>query len=121
MERVRFVMHKGKRILLTDFSGLAPGKEFAETVDASRKTIASQPPKSLLSLLDATGAHYDNEMLGLLKELVKSNTPYMKLSSLVGITGLLGIAVRTIAAVAGRSFNLFNTREEAMDWLAEQV
>ena len=121
MERVRFVLHKGKSILLEDFSGLTPGIEFAETVAAARKTMASQPPESVLSVLDATDAHYDDEMLGLLRELVKSNTPYVKKSSVVGISGLLGIAVRAMANVAGRSFSLFNTRQEAMDWLVGQA
>ena len=90
MERVRFVQHKGKNILLEDFSGLAPGKELMETIDVARKTIASQPPKSVLAVMDATNAHYDNEALGALKEFVKANTPHVKASSVVGITGLLG-------------------------------
>ena len=121
MERVKFVQHKGKKILIEDFSGLTPGKEFEETVELARKTIASQPAKSVVAVLDATNAHYDNETLGLLKDFVKANAPYVKVSSIVGITGLLGIAVRTISSVTGRSFNQFGTREEALDWLADQA
>jgi hypothetical protein len=120
MEKVRFVQYKGKKILLEDFSGLEPGKEFTETLDIARKTIASQPPKSVLAVLDATNAHYDNETLGLLKDFVKANTPYIKAATVVGITGLLGIALRTVVAFSGRSFEQFKTREEAMNWLTEQ-
>ena len=121
MERIHFVQHKGKSILLEDFSGLQPGAEFMETVEAARKLIASQPPNSVLAVLDATNAHYDNEALGALKDFVKANTPYVKRSCVVGITGLLGIAVRTLTSFSGRSFDQFKTREEALDWLAEQA
>jgi hypothetical protein len=120
MERIQFVQHKGKNILLEDFTKLSPGTEMIETIGVARKIIHSQPPKSVLAVLDATDAHYDNDTIGAMREFVNANTPYMKAASVVGITGLLGIALSAITQFSGRSFKTFKTREEAMDWLTEQ-
>jgi hypothetical protein len=120
MERIRFVQHHGSKILLEDFSGLAPGKEFMETLDAASKIIATQPAKSVLALLDATNAHYDGETLSALQDFVKANTPFIKAASVVGIGGLSKIALNAITRFSGRTFGIFNKREEAMEWLVKQ-
>jgi hypothetical protein len=120
MERVRLIQHHGKNILLEDFTGLTPGKEFMDTLDTARKTIAGQPAKSVLALLDATNAHYDGETLSALQDFVKANTPFIKAASVVGIGGLSKIALNAITRFSGRTFGIFNTREEAMEWLVKQ-
>lgn len=118
MERIRFVEHKGKRILLEDFSAVKPGDEFKQTLDQAALTIRSQPPKSVLAVFDATDANFDMESLTALGEFVKKNTPFMKYATVVGITGLLTIALQAVQRVGGRDFKVCSTREEAMDFLA---
>jgi hypothetical protein len=118
MERIRFVEHKGKSILLEDFSGVKPGEEFKQTLDHARLAIVSQPPKSVLALFDATGANFDMDSLTALGDFVKSNTPFIKYAAVVGITGLLTIALQAVQRVGGRDFKVCSSREEAMDFLA---
>ncbi|MDM7927005.1 MAG: hypothetical protein QUS35_13445 [bacterium] len=118
MERIRFVEHKGKRILLEDFSAVKPGDEFKQTLDQAALTIRSQPLKSVLAVFDATDANFDMESLTALGEFVKKNTPFMKYATVVGITGLLTIALQAVQRVGGRDFKVCSTREEALDFLA---
>ncbi len=117
MERIKFIDYKDKKILLEDFSGLKPGEEFYEILEEARKTIHSQPASSVLALFDATDAYFDQNVINQMKEFTASNTPYIKASAVVGITGLLKIALMTVTKFAKRDFKPFNTREEALEWL----
>jgi hypothetical protein len=118
MERIRFIEHKGKNILLEDFSEVKPGEEFNKILEQARLMIMSQPPKSVLALFDATGANFDMEALTALGDFVKKNTPHVKYATVVGISGLLTIALQAVQRVGGRDFKVCSSREEAMDFLA---
>jgi hypothetical protein len=120
MDRVSFLQYEGKTILLEDFTNLRPGPEFLDAMKIAQATIARQPRGSILALLDATGATFNSEMLSALKTFVQSNTPYIKCATVVGITGLLNVALTTVTRVAGRSFHTFPTRQAAMDFLITQ-
>lgn len=118
MERIQFVTHKSKKILVEDFTGLNAGSEFGETLKKAQATIASEPKGSVLAVFDATGCSFNSEMLNQMKEFTTANTPYIKKATVVGITGLLQVALSTISKFSGRDFTTFKTREEAMDFLA---
>jgi hypothetical protein len=118
--RIQVVQHKGKDILIQDFSGLKPGDEFRTGIEEARTYIASRPPKSVLSIFDGTGAIYNAEVVSVLKEFTKHNEPYMKASTVVGIEGILSIALMAVSRFSGRVFKTFKDRQSAMDWLVEQ-
>ena len=120
MERIRFVEHRGKKILLEDFSGMQPGREYVAALEEARRIIHSQPESSVLAMFDATNGMFDQDVINRMNEFAKSNKPYIKASALVGITGLRKIALSAVSRLSGRDFKVFDTREEAMDWLAEQ-
>jgi hypothetical protein len=120
MERIQFIQYKNKSILLEDFSNLVPGGEFKQLIAHAQQTITSQPPQSVLALLDATNAHFDAEIMALMKEFVSANTPYIKCAAVVGIEGLLKIALMAITNAAGRSFTPFEDRQSAMEFLTSQ-
>jgi flavodoxin len=121
MGRINFIDYKGKSILIEDFSNLRPGKEFMDTIEAAQKLIASRPLNSVLAVLDATGTHYDVDIIARMKDFVKANSPYIKNSAVVGVTGLLYIALNTLANAAGRKFPVFQTREEALEHLLKDA
>jgi hypothetical protein len=120
MERIHFIDYKGVSILIEDFSGLRPGPEFNQTVETAQKLIAQNPPKSVLALLDASSVTFNTDVLSRMKEFVQSNTPYIKCATVVGVTGLLNVALTTLSKASGRSFHSFATRQEAMDFLVTQ-
>jgi hypothetical protein len=120
MSRVSFVEHQGKRIFVMDFSHLRPGDEFLASVAEAKAWFASQPPKSALSIFDATGAVYNLEVVSVLKDFTKHNEPFVKASTVVGVEGLLNIALSAVSKFSGRTFKTFKDRPSAMDWLVEQ-
>jgi hypothetical protein len=120
MDRIQFTTHKGKKILIEDFTNLKAGPEFIVILKTAQGIIASQPPKSVLAVFDATGSSFNNEILNAMKEFTKANTPYIKAATVVGITGLLQVALTAVSKFSGRDFITFPTRNDAMDWLAER-
>ena len=120
MDRIRFEDHQGKKILIEDFTQLKPGEEFLNTIANAKATIASQPAKSVLAVLDATGAGFNAEILGAMKEFTRDNTPYIKAATVVGITGMLEVALTAVSKFSGRDFKSFPSREAAIEWLVQQ-
>ena len=120
MERLYFTTHQGKKILIEDFSQMRPGPEFQTLIDQAQSMIASQPQGSLLALLDASGAHFNADILGRMKDFVSANKPYVRCAAVVGVSGLLGVALSAITKASGRSFHLFPDRAAALAYLAAQ-
>lgn len=86
----------------------------------ARQMVASQPPKSVLAMFDVSGTNFNSASLEAMKEFTKANTPYIKAAGVVGITGLLQVALITVSKFAGREFITFKTREECLNWLVAQ-
>ena len=86
-ERIRFIKHRGKAILLIDFSGLS-GEEFLPIVNEVQRKIAALPPNSALTLADFTGAHIDKSVVMRMKEVLVLDRPHVKRSAWVGTESL---------------------------------
>ena len=109
--------YKRKTILLEDFSDMKPGPEFFKSLRIAQDLTRSQPPKSVLTLFDATGSVFSADVLSALKDFVKGNTPYIKCSTVVGIKGLMQIGLTAVSKAAGRPLRLFDTRDGALEYL----
>ena len=120
MQKPAFITVNGRQILVEDFTNARPGEEFELQLKTAHEMIASQPAKSVLAVFDATGSTFNVDILSKMKEFTSSNTPYVKAAAVVGITGLLEVALSTISKFTGREFHPFKTRQEAIDWLVEQ-
>jgi hypothetical protein len=120
MERIRFIQYKGKSVLIEDFSNLLPGKEFLDTIAAAQKLITSQPPNSVLAMMDATNAHYDMEIINAMKSFVRANSPYIRYSAVVGVSGLLNIALQALSTASGRAFPSYPDRQSALEYLVSK-
>jgi hypothetical protein len=121
MERIQFVTFKGKKILVEDFTKLSPGAEFDQNLQKAQNMIAGEAANSVLALFDATDCSFNTDMLNKMKEFTKANTPFIKKATVVGITGLLQVALSTVSKFSGRDFISYKTREEAMEFLAGQA
>jgi hypothetical protein len=117
-ERARFIEHKGKKIYLMDCSD-ASLEEMNEVIEACERDVRSQPEKSVYTLIVAGGSSFSGETINRLKELARGNTPYVIASSIVGITGLYKVVLNAVAMFSKRRFYLFDTVDEAKDFLAD--
>jgi hypothetical protein len=120
MERIRLIQYKGKTILLEDFSNMRPCPEVYKALHSAQEITRSCAPGSVRTLFDATGAAFDMGTVTVLKKFVGGNTPYVKCSAVVGVKGLSRIVLSTLSQAVGRTFHEFDTREEALEFLANQ-
>ena len=119
MSRVEFMTHKGKRILLIDFSHLGPA-EIPAVIAEARRVIDQQPEKSVLTLTDLTGMHFNSEIMDAIKAYAAQNKPHVKAAAVVGMEGLLEVLVHGVERTAERSLFNFKSRAEAQEWLCQQ-
>jgi hypothetical protein len=120
MSRAEFIVYKGVRILELDLKGSKDINQSIATFQLAQKLAVKEPLKSLHLLTDVTDAHYTTEGVAVMKEFSKATTPYMKASAAVGVSGMKKIIVLSLMKLAGRDIKLFDTREEALEWLAGQ-
>lgn len=118
VERVRFIRHKGKNILLLDFSGCT-AEEVLILIEEGKKVIRSHPEQSLLTLTNVKDARYDSRVVTAMKEFAAHNKPYVRKGSVVGISVLQKVVFDAITRFSGRDLQSFNDLVKAKDYLAE--
>lgn len=94
-------------------------EEMNAVIDECTLQVRSQPEKSVLTLTIAGGSAFSGETVAKLKELARGNTPYVKAGAIVGITGLYKVIFSAVAMFSKRRFYLFDSVDEAMDFLAD--
>ena len=118
-DRISFITHRGKPIMLIDFSQ-CEAKEILVLLDEIQRTVAKHDRNSLLTLADLTGAHIDRAVATRMKEVLVMDRPYVKKSAWVGLDSLPKVYYENMKTFTQRNFPPFQTREAAMDWLTEE-
>lgn len=116
-KRLEFVEHKGKRILTIDSRGA--NLEIVRAIAAECwRIVSKQQLKSVRTLNNLEGAEFSRESVNIMSELVTKNRPYVVRGALIGIKGMRFFAYQTVVSLTKRPLKLFETRAEALDWLA---
>jgi hypothetical protein len=118
MERIEFVEHKGKQVLVIDFTGCT-SQEVMMIATAVKEVIRRQPKGSVLALADYTGAQINKDAATRIKEVTTFDAPYVKRAAWVGTESLPEVLYKAISTFSTREFIPFKTRAEALDWLAQ--
>jgi hypothetical protein len=116
MERVRFMEHRGKEVLLIEFCYLDPGQMLA-VVDRVRELITAQPRDSVLVLADYTGAKMDRQVATRIREVLVFDRPFVRRAAWVGVQHLPDTYYESFRRFSLRDFPTFTSREEALEWL----
>src|SRR5260370_1617884 len=111
--RVRFITHRGKRVLWINYShcDVAQLKAVAEE---GHRTIARELLNSVLTLNDVTGTSFDHESVESLKSKVAANAPYVKRATVIGITGLQPLIYEAVKLFTRPNIPPFSTRDKAV-------
>jgi hypothetical protein len=114
--------YKGKNIICLDVAGmkLKDKQELKKHIAFAEEKIREHPTKSLLLITNVTGTGFDTEVSAIMGEYAMHNTPYVKASALVGVSGVQKVVLAAIKALTGRDFYLTDTMEEAQEWLIQQ-
>jgi len=117
--RIKWIAHKGKRILFEDYSGL----QEHEILDALNETQAVYASLSapVPVLVDLTNARTDDQFLEEIKRIGKEYEAIIGRIGNVGVTGakkLLATAYHAVTAQTNKS-GYFSNMEDAKNFLAE--
>ena len=118
MSHTGFIDHRGKQILFIDFSDCSP-QQILDRIRETRPVIQSQPEASVLTLTYVRNARFDRRVTQSLKEYTRDNKPYVRAAAIVGLSGLMEIILHAIVMFTRRKFSVFDSLEDAKDWLAE--
>lgn len=118
-DRIRFITHQGKQILLVDLSNCtaAEVKKISQIVP---QFVTAEPKGSVLLLADFSGAQFDRDAFTTMKEGAVFDRPHLKKSAWVGTDSLPKIFYEHIKTFSRRDLPTFKTREEALDWLVKE-
>ena len=120
-KELQVLEYKGKKILFFDFSNCSCKEEYMPIVYAVKLWFKDKGPKSVLTLTDVTNAHFNAEIINLMKELTLHNKPYVKAGAIVGITRpLMKLAYNAVMAFSKRTLPIFDTHDQAKEWLINQ-
>jgi hypothetical protein len=83
MDRVRFITHQSKPILLVDLTSCSP-EEVIERLTEVQRIVTAQPRNSVLTLSDLTGAQFSRAAFSRMKEVAVLDWLYVKAGSACG-------------------------------------
>jgi hypothetical protein len=115
-ERVTFLQHGGKQVLLIDFSNVS-AKDVSKIIADARPIIRQSELHSLLTLSDMTNVPVGDVSVGDLVTFVRDNKPYVKASAITGVSSLAKAILATTCLLTGRQIMSFESRQQALDWL----
>ncbi|HVM92379.1 MAG TPA: STAS/SEC14 domain-containing protein [Terriglobales bacterium] len=118
MERIRFIVYGGKRILEVDVSRCS-AKETEKLMRELPDHVTAEPRESVRMLVDFTGASFDAEGLRTMKETAIFNKPHIKRTAWLGAESLPESHLEEMSSYARRVFPVFKERGAALEWLAE--
>ena len=115
MDRVRFITHQGKAVLLTDLTNCA-AEEVIELLTEVQRIVTVQPRKSVLTLGDFTGAEFSRAAVTRMKEVAVFDRPYVKRAAFVGAQSIPKVFYDALTTFSRREFPRVQAWEQAMDW-----
>jgi hypothetical protein len=118
VERVSTIQHNGAEILVVDYAEVNAAQETLDLIWVSSDRIVAQPLGSVRVLMSVEGAHFSPQVLGPLKEAALRNKPHLKGVAVIGLEGLLRVIYLGMSKLMEMEMPAFDTREEALDWLA---
>lgn len=119
--RTSFIEHKGARVAVLDFTNVKDDAIAVAVIQEARFAIAKEPPKSIYTLTDVTGSPVTPRIRAELQHFSKVNTPFVIGGAVVGLSAVQAIVFRGIVQVTRRKLVSVNTRQEALDWIAQDV
>jgi SpoIIAA-like len=118
-DRIRFIMHQGKRILFVDCSHCT-SDELEKLAQLVPSFLSAHPKGSVLLLADFTGAQFDRDAVERMKQVAVLDRPYLKRSAWFGTDSLPHVFHEHLKNFSQRDLPIFKTKEEALDWLVKE-
>jgi len=118
----QFVEYKGKSIYYVNYSDIKTNEEFMSVIKQSngfREKVKSESRKNLLILVDISGSFVYGDVLTEIKKAGKITKEMTLKEAVVGISGGKKILLKIVQSFTNMNLKVFDTIEEAEDWLVE--
>jgi hypothetical protein len=119
MDRVRFITHRGKKVLFLDYQNATEAQALAMIRDR-RRVVAEQPKNSLLTVADLTGATFTKKVVEEIKAATVLDRPYVRRAALVGVESAPKGLIDAVSTFSHRKWAQFNSVPEALDWVVAE-
>lgn len=115
-ERLKWVEHKGKKILYNDYRNLA-GDEMLKPIKEIGDIMTNLGEKDLLILLDFRDSFANKANLEILRKAGERNKKLYKKTAVLGIIGIKKVFLEMINKLTNIGAKSFDSEEDAKDWL----
>lgn len=119
MDRVRFVTHQGKQVLLVDYTNCTR-QALLDILKERERVVLAQPKGSVLTLVDVTGVEVSKDVVDEVKKVAVRERDRVKRAAIVGIESVPKVLFDSVRNFAARDYHTFPTREAALDWLVQE-
>jgi len=117
-----WITHKGKQILLADYSNFgmnAPALQ--QEMEDAIALAQAEPLNSVLTLTDVRGTRGSPVTFNLMKNTAARIAPHARKRAVVGVTGIQRTFMDMINKLSdNKTFTLFDDLEIAKDWLVSE-
>jgi len=121
-QRVRFLDHRGLRVVLLDFEGITdPAEGLAAVAEAKAFTAQLRPDGSSCTLTDVRSTRYNKRIVEAFKDLTVHNRPYMGAGAVISDSSVHRAAIAMIAVFSRRKLGVFAAREEGLAYLEAEM
>ena len=117
-DRVKWIQHKGEKILFNDYSGLR-GSAFTQVVEETEKAILESGMKTVLVLNDLTSSYMDTESIGRVGQLMET-AGKKGITQIIALLGMTDVK-QQIADSLGPGMYRAASMDDGKDWLVSQV
>ena len=120
MIKSRWVVWNGVGVLHLDYANFKQDIEaLREEVRQADEEIQREPKGSVMVLIDLRDTVATGAVVSLFKESSALTNPYVRKHALIGVTGMKRFLADKVAKLARRPMRLFDTYEQALDWLTK--
>ena len=118
-DRIKFIEHKGRRILYEDYSNISAEQAILVLAEGN-KVEEKEPVGSILSLSNYTDFHFSINYVNAVNNASKDHSKYYKASAFLGVTGLVKVMFDAASKFTKQELRIFNDKNEALDWLVSK-
>ncbi len=121
MSGTKTINYKGVNIFYMDFSNAKSREEIKKVMDESISYIRTKEHNSVVALTNMTDMFFNNDIRNDFQEFLKGNKPYIKISSVFGMSGLARFLFNSLMKVTGRDVRSFEKMEDAQEFLIKNA
>ena len=116
MDRIETFTREGKTFVYIDFSNIQTNDALNQIVENAKSTINKYPQKSIYTISNFEGLHFNKDSKDAIIPYVEANKPYVIAGAIIGLDGLKKIMANAI--LSGRKdLVIVSTKEDAIQSL----